>query len=529
MKKLFLSFFAILCLFVLVGCGEPTGPSDDPEDPPVDEITMEDYFNELKDYLNDEIPTEVKENIELPLDYEYEDGSYATMTWASSNGKTISSKGKYRENLFDENITLTATINISDEEGNEENFTYEKVVETKGSQDLEAYKKIIEGYLPDFVYQDFELVEKDATFKGKNAFGKITYKSSKEDVITSDGKYVNQNVEDIDVEYFYTVEINGMIINGSKIIKAEGKKYEYYTQEAVKFLEDYFKNIEVVYDKVELPETDDLGRVEIEWVSSDLTVLSHNGILLTFEPDKEVKMTANIKCYDGTLAWEKTLRTYNSDELIDFIVNRIHRDEIKQYVMSTYAYNRDNYGFIPFYYQDAALSSLVMSSTPQGVNTYLEGEHNTNVKKLNIETGIVPWSGTGRTQMKQVETAFITVHDTGSADMSASDWNAYESSGRDDRQTSWHFTVGEKTVYQQIPLEEVAWHAGDGSAMFGLKDTGVKYLGPDPEITLGDDHFLYINGEKSKIGVPIIGGSSRSEWNGRFANATGKTKGSVCI
>ena len=238
---------------------------------------------------------------------------------------------------------------------------------------------------------------------------------------------------------------------------------------------------------------------------------------------------AEIKCYDGSVTWEKTLRTYTTNELIDFIVNRIHRDEVKQYIMYTYAYSRDNYGFIPFYYQDSALEDLVWSSTSTGVNTYLEGAHNSNVKKLNVVTGIVPWSGTGRTKMKQTETAFITVHDTGSADMSAAQWNDYESSGRDTRQTSWHFTVGADTVYQQIPLEEVAWHAGDGSAMFGLKDTGVKYVGPDPEITIGEDHFLYINGEKSKIGVPIISGSSRSEWNGRFANAISKSGLYTCL
>ena len=148
---------------------------------------------------------------------------------------------------------------------------------------------------------------------------------------------------------------------------------------------------------------------------------------------------------------------------------------------------------------------------------------------MNIVTGIVPWSATGRTKMKQTETAFITVHDTGSADMSAADWNAYESSGRDTRQCSWHFTIGADTVYQQIPLDEVAWHAGDGSQKFSLKDTGVKYVGPDPEITIGEDHFLYINGQKSKIGVPIIGGSSRSEWNGRFANAISKSGLYTCL
>lgn len=536
MKKIILGLFAIVCLFALVACGEQPGGGDNPGggDQPgggeVETPTMDDYKEEVFNYLNESIPSEITENVEMPDFYAYEDGALAEFAWVSSNGKTLSSKGKFRANLFDEDITLTATVLFYNIDGEQtEIFTHDVKVKTKGTEDLEAYKKIIEGYLPDFVYQDFELVEKDATFKGKNAFGKITYKSSREDVITSDGKYVNSLAEDQDVEFFYTVEINGIIIEGSKIIKAEGKKFEYYTQQAVEYLEKYFKDITVVYDKVELPKTDELGRVEIVWTSSDLKVISNDGALQTFDPDKEVKMTAEIKCYDGQVTWEKQLRTYNKNELIEFIVNRIHRDEIKQYVMGTYAYNRDNYGFIPFYYQDSALGDLVVSSTPAGVNTYLEGEHNPSVKRLKVVTGIVPWSGTGRTKMKQVETAFITVHDTGSADMSAAQWNDYESSGRDTRQTSWHFTVGEDTVYQQIPLEEVAWHAGDGSAMFGLKDTGVKYVGPDPEITIGEDHFLYINGEKSKIGVPLISGSSRTEWNGRFANAISKAGLYTCL
>ena len=528
MKKIIFGLFAALCFLTLVACDNPQPPQ--PPQPPVEEeMTFEDYKAEIEKFLNELIPNEVSDNVEFPEYYEFEDGATAFFEYESSNGRTLSSKGKFRANLFDEKITITTTVLFCDPYGEETEFKYSKELTTKGSEDIEEYKQIIASYLPDYVYTNFELVEKDSTYKGKNLFGKITYKSTREDVITSDGQYVNQLVEDQEVEFLFTVEINGIIVEGSKIITVEGKKYQYYTEEALKFLDDYFKDIEVVYDKVELPKTDDLGRVEIVWTSSDLKVLSHDGALQTFDPDKEVKMTAEIKCYDGQVTWEKQLRTYTTDELIDFIVNRMHRNEVKQYVMGTYAYNRDNYGFIPFYYQDSALADLVWSSTSTGVNTYLEGEHNSSVKRLNVVTGIVPWSGTGRTKMKQTETAFITVHDTGSADMSAAQWNDYESSGRDTRQTSWHFTVGQDAVYQQIPLEEVAWHAGDGSAMFGLKDTGVKYVGPDPEITIGEDHFLYINGEKSNIGVPIISGSSRTEWNGRFANAISKSGLYTCL
>ena len=40
----------------------------------------------------------------MPDFYAYEDGALAEFTWASSNGKTLSSKGKFRANLFDEKI-----------------------------------------------------------------------------------------------------------------------------------------------------------------------------------------------------------------------------------------------------------------------------------------------------------------------------------------------------------------------------------------------------------------------------------------
>ena len=234
MKKIILGLFALVCLFTLVACEQPTpggNPGGDPGENPGGEVetpTMDEYKEEVFKYLDESFPSEITENISMPDYYAYEDGALAEITWESSNGRTVSSKGKFRANLFDEEITLTATILFYNIDGEEtETFTHDVKVKTKGTEDLEAYKKIIEGYLPDFVYQDFELVEKDATFKGKNAFGAITYKSSREDVITSDGKYVNSLPEDQDVEYFYTVVINGIKIEGSKIIKAEGKKFPF--------------------------------------------------------------------------------------------------------------------------------------------------------------------------------------------------------------------------------------------------------------------------------------------------------------
>jgi len=525
MKKICMCLFALLCLFVLAGCDQP----EPPVGPSPDEPTIEEYEAEIKEFLNNAIPSEINETIEFPEYYEYEDGSLALMEWSTSNVKTLSKKGVFRANLFDEEIIISATISFNDPNGEETFFSFEKKAITRGTEDLEGYKKIIEGYLPDYVYQDFELVVKDSTYRGKNAYGKISYKSGSEDILTSDGKYVNQNLEDQEVEFFYTVEINGIIVNGSKIITVEGKKFDYFTQEAINFLDEYYKDIEVVYDQLELVETDDLGRVTIEWVSSDLTVLSHTGVLLTYEPNNEVKMTANIKCYDGTLAWEKTFRTYTDEELIDFIVSRMHRDEIQQFSMKILSTRKNNLGFIPFYINDVAMSDIVLSGNENNELTYLTGGYNTNANKMNVVTALVPWNATGRIKTKKTENALITVHDTGDLSMSAAQWSAYESSGNDTRQVSWHFTVGEDAIYQQLPIDETAKHAGDGTRAFSLKDTGVKYDGPDPLITLGDDHYIYIGGQKSNIEVPKISESTNVEWNGRYANAISQSGLYTCL
>lgn len=492
-RKILFGMFSIMCLLILIGC-ETTDPIIKNEDP------MEKQKTEIQEYIDQTIPKIVNEKIELIKEYEFEDGTYAEISWTSSNAQIISKLGSYNQGIFDEEITLTATVEIINDFGDNTIFEYAVKTTAVGLTTETEYKAIIESQIPDYIYKDVQFVTKEATFKEKNIFGYITYKSSNPDVLTDDGEYKNQNPEDVIVEISYTVDIRGKIVQGTKSVVVEGKKVEYYSQQVVDYLNNYYSNIDYVYDKIDLPETDNYERVKINWRSLNVDVLSHEGKLLTYEANKECIMQAEIQCYDTIVTWEKTFKTYNEDQILDFLVNRIHRDTLQQYTLSVYAYDVKNYGFIPFYTKDTALSDLVISTTKNNETiNYLQGDSNSNVKKMNIITGLLPWDATGRTQIKKKSTQFITIHDTGDASQSAAEWNEYVSSGNDKRQTSWHFTVGENEIYQHVPLEEVAWHAGDGSSEYGLNDTGVKYDGPNPKITLGEDKYLYINGEKTKI------------------------------
>lgn len=99
---------------------------------------------------------------------------------------------------------------------------------------------------------------------------------------------------------------------------------------------------------------------------------------------------------------------------------------------------------------------------------------------------------------------YIVIHDTASVAKSADEYAhaQYVRNGGDG--TSWHYSVGSKKIYHQIPDNEIAYHAGDGLIVpFKLVDTGVEGTDPYPNIDILDDFYM-INGQKSEIRIPII-------------------------
>ncbi|SHF13987.1 N-acetylmuramoyl-L-alanine amidase [Seinonella peptonophila] len=59
---------------------------------------------------------------------------------------------------------------------------------------------------------------------------------------------------------------------------------------------------------------------------------------------------------------------------------------------------------------------------------------------------------------------FVTIHETGNESNGATAL-AHANllyNGNQERVASWHYTVDENSIYQSVPDDEVAWHAGDG-------------------------------------------------------------------
>ena len=167
MKKILLSFILVFSLFMLVGCQltqkpedpeepgtnnpDPENPEDpeEPEEPEDPEPEGIDYIAVIEEELSYIVPEVVTEDLDLITEFEFEDGSYATLSWETSQGRTLKKNGKYTQNLFDEEITLTATIGF---DMLEDFHVVEYKVKTLGSEDKDEYLEIIASYLLAVLY-----------------------------------------------------------------------------------------------------------------------------------------------------------------------------------------------------------------------------------------------------------------------------------------------------------------------------------------------------------------------------------------
>ena len=103
---------------------------------------------------------------------------------------------------------------------------------------------------------------------------------------------------------------------------------------------------------------------------------------------------------------------------------------------------------------------------------------------------------------------YVTVHDTGDADPTHnakfwSDTVKNEEWELGKYACSYQYVVGNDGTYQQIPDDEVAWHAGDTTKYdYHLYDSGITGCNNTPTITISNDGYYEIDKVKSKILAP---------------------------
>lgn len=131
---------------------------------------------------------------------------------------------------------------------------------------------------------------------------------------------------------------------------------------------------------------------------------------------------------------------------------------------------------------------------------------------LKITENIAPLNDINRPG-KVLEKKYITVHDTGDADPlhTAKFWSetVYNHAWEQYPGTistyacSYQYVVDNEGVYHNIPDNEVAYHAGDGTKFeYALYPTGVKGNEEGIDLSISEDGYYEINGEKTKVLAP---------------------------
>ena len=108
------------------------------------------------------------------------------------------------------------------------------------------------------------------------------------------------------------------------------------------------------------------------------------------------------------------------------------------------------------------------------------------------------------------EKHYVTVHDTASGAEGANAKSHANYVNEGGGGTSWHYSVGNDGIYHQIPDNERAFHAGDGTRPYKLTASGVKGTNKYPEVTISADGYYELDGQKTKVKAPTkeVGGKT---------------------
>ena len=174
---------------------------------------------------------------------------------------------------------------------------------------------------------------------------------------------------------------------------------------------------------------------------------------------------------------------------------------------------------LEFFKNDASNKAIVKNIRVYGWQNEYDHLIITSLNKylfedLNIIENIAPINDTNRPYIIKPN-KYVTVHDTGDASPlhTAKFWSeAVRNQSWEHKPgevipyaCSYQYVVDNEGIYHNIPDEEVAYHAGDGTKFdYTLYKTGIKATSEERNVTISEDGYYEINGIKSNIQAPRI-------------------------
>ena len=419
-----------------------------------DVVTIDDML----DWAIEQAGTESLDDIDFP---EENAETGATFEW-SSDSDLINLEDGYVEFVeTDQVIKLTCTATFN---GETKSRTIDFTV--LGYAAYDVYNEFMKQFKGNQIFNDMTELE---TYYSMYGGSTVKIESHNKDIFSDNGKLTKAFYDEkVDVTLHITltnpsfkkdidVTLTAKAIDSDErkaLVKSWIEKnvapdgYLYKTTVLPEHIDDY--NVDLVWNKV------GGGALNLDFSVNNPILGDSLGVLVIMTCQDNSKynfeMSFKVSVTPITDPWEK----------IDLFVNTIAQTDVNAFSYQLITWLGYSNGYVPFITEE----------------------------ELPIIVDILPYTdGNSRTGIIKSSTEYIVVHDTGSpsAGANAAMHNNYikrlnaitDPDDPNDRVVSWHFTIDDKECYQHLPLDEVGWHAGDGSHRYGDVYTNSTYKKTD--------------------------------------------------
>lgn len=421
----------------------------------------------------------------------YKDYTGIDFSWSSSDTSILTDDGVYHQPVVASDVKVSAVMLTKNESSLLVSRSVTVTMHAEGwGTKLDALAYTIAHSLPAKANTNITLPVLDA-----DSGATIAWSSDVPDVLSASGVFTKP-ITDTLVTLSFVVTLDGASEEGSAVVRAIG--YTDY-QIAILILEDYNKAYEaslsgqVIAGDVYLATETSIYPATIAWTSTNPGILNGKGEFTKPVYATTIQLTVSITVGSATVSSSFEISvgktTYASMwDAIEMFLDNIAVGTITNQAYTAYGWEsgytsmlQKDYGFLYFYTEgDPVITQDILSV------------------------------GGNRPGTKRLSTEFVTVHDTatGSPWGDAAGMNEYVHSDECvNGSKSWTFSVGNDGIYQEIPLDEVSYHAGDGAGSgseFTLIDTGLLATCTNPTVTIQDGYWV-LEGRISKVKAPTNG------------------------
>ena len=407
----------------------------------------------------------------LPTSYLDKD---VTISWTSSHPNRVDNTGKIvvRDTKKITEVTLTYTIVNEASESMSGSLVFKLY-----PRSFDYMKSQFEGQFPDRLQEDMS----DYLETEFNKYFTITWESSDESVFTNEGCYIKPLVDTpVVISYRIEVDENHYVEDFFEMLVLGASDEEKLDIVASWLQNEIIPDLNVTSD-LTLPTSHPEHGTEIVWSTSNERVINLDGKVTQYVFDRYIDLRAFV--YSGDMIKDvtfwlkvKALDTskMSEEQVLENFLSAIAEEELKRVTFDEYTNISQTFNSLFFF---------------------------DNKWEERIEY-LIPTGAANRPGTKLASVEFIVCHDTANNNAGALGHAGYVT-GTAAGSTSWHYSCGSDGIYHHIPDDEVAHHAGDGTAKgYKLLDSGVKATVERPNLTLDNEGYYCFNGVRSNLMKP---------------------------